>query len=261
MAEAERNEWLSVGQEAAVVNFHDSASLLTPFCDAKGIFLMIPPNYNARAGYAEARHIISSFKDAIASTRPPRLVGLSSIGGHRTERLGLIEQSHIFETELGAIDLPVSFLRPAWFMENAIWQIPNAESTGTFESYLAPLTRTLPMAATADIGIAIADLLLDKSEKRRTVEIEGPNRYSPADVALELGTLLGRDLVATLIPRPSWHQRFLDEGSADPGERIAMLDGFNSGWIDFEGPQVERRFGIIALRTVLEQILLRKRQR
>lgn len=259
LSKPECNEWLSLGQDAAVVDFNDSSSIIGPFSDADGIFLMIPPNYNAQSGYTEARRIIASFRKAVLDTRPGRIVGLSSIGGHRQTGLGLIEQSHIFETEFSSVNIPTSFLRPAWFMENAFWQLPEATERGTLESYLSPLDRKIPMTATADIGACLASLLLDNGHQSRVVEIEGPERYSPDDLATDLSLLLETFIQAVPVPRDVWHDRFINEGSIEPSERIAMLDGFNSGWIDFEGPPVEKQIGQTPLRTVLKQLIRRFR--
>jgi NAD(P)H dehydrogenase (quinone) len=259
ISEAEQREWLGMRQEAAVVDFYREETLAGPLSGAEAAFIMIPPNYNARADYSEARQIISSFITVLQATRPRRVVCLSSIGGHRTERLGLIEQSHILEDSLGSLDLPISIIRPAWFMENAAWQISTADREGKLESFLYPLDRAIPMTATVDIGSAIATLMTDHSQARRVVEIEGPRRYSPSDLAEEMQVMVGRPVETTIVPRSDWHDRFIAEGSPAPSERIAMLDGFNSGWIDFEGPPCEKQYGSKSLQSVLADLIFRYR--
>ena len=46
----------------------------------------------------------------------------------------------------------------------------------------------------------------------------------------------------------------LDEGKKHPKPRIEMLDGFNEGWIDFEGGEGHTVKGRIELKTVLETL-------
>ncbi|UPJ71855.1 NmrA family NAD(P)-binding protein [Bradyrhizobium sp. 187] len=260
VSEAERSEWLDARQEAVAVDFYRKDSIVAPLTDVTAVFLMIPPNYDAQADYAEARQIIDSFAHAIRICRPHRVICLSSIGAHRTHGLGIIQQSRILEDELGSMDLPISFVRPAWFMENAAWQLPLADRDGAFESFLWPLERRIPMTATADIGNTIADLMMsDTSNERRVVEIEGPQGYSPLDVAREMSNLLGRAVEAKPVPRENWHLKLAQEGSANPSERMAMLDGFNSGWIDFEGPPCEKRTGSTPLTDVLAHLIHRYR--
>jgi uncharacterized protein YbjT (DUF2867 family) len=257
IAETERQEWIERGQDAAVVDFNDATTLLVPLSGVQGAFFIIPPNYNARAGFAEARQIIATFKRAIAATFPGKVVGLSSIGAQHTDGLGLIEQSFLFERLFAEDNVEAVFLRPGWFMDNVAWQIADAAQTGVLESYLAPLHRKIAMTAAIDVGRTVAELLLDKNRRTGIVEIEGPARYSPHDVAAELSRQLNRRVAATEIPRQQWQARFAAEGNGDPSQRVAMLDGFNSGWIDFEGGPIERR----VLPTTLAEVISLHRRR
>jgi NAD(P)H dehydrogenase (quinone) len=40
----------------------------------------------------------------------------------------------------------------------------------------------------------------------------------------------------------------------NPLPRMQMVDGFNEGWIDFEGAPAEHRIGRITLETVLREL-------
>ena len=44
---------------------------------------------------------------------------------------------------------------------------------------------------------------------------------------------------------------FLSAGMRNPTPRIQMLEGFNAGWISFEGGEIEQRTGSTTLDTVL----------
>jgi NAD(P)H dehydrogenase (quinone) len=44
-----------------------------------------------------------------------------------------------------------------------------------------------------------------------------------------------------VVPRDTWEALFRSQGMKHPLSRIRMLDGFNEGWIDFEGNGVEHR--------------------
>jgi NAD(P)H dehydrogenase (quinone) len=46
---------------------------------------------------------------------------------------------------------------------------------------------------------------------------------------------------------------------ADPTPRIRMLDGFNEGWIEFEGGQAGSVKGVIPLETVLRELVDRRK--
>src|SRR3546814_14592037 len=68
---------------------------------------------------------------------------------------------------------------------------------------------------------------------------------------------LEHDVETTAIPREQWAARFVDEGMpADrTAPRIAMLDGFNSGWIGFEKRSTEHVCGRIPLGYVADELV------
>jgi NAD(P)H dehydrogenase (quinone) len=56
------------------------------------------------------------------------------------------------------------------------------------------------------------------------------------------------------VPRDMWEALFRSQGMKHPLARIRMIDGFNEGWIDFEGGGTEHRTGRIPLEAVLNDI-------
>jgi NAD(P)H dehydrogenase (quinone) len=68
----------------------------------------------------------------------------------------------------------------------------------------------------------------------RVVELEGPERVTPNEIAATFARLLGRPVRMEAVPRGSWEALFKSQGMKNPIPRIRMLDGFNEGWIDFE---------------------------
>jgi hypothetical protein len=49
-------------------------------------------------------------------------------------------------------------------------------------------------------------------------------------------------------------QLFRSQGMNHPLARMRMIDGFNEGWIDFEGSGAEHRTGRISLEAVLKDL-------
>ena len=76
-------------------------------------------------------------------------------------------------------------------------------------------------------------------------------------VATILATLLGRPVRAVAVPRNEWQSIFENQGTeaSRTGPRIEMLDGFNSGWIGFEGKESEHVVGRITLEDALRPLL------
>jgi len=147
--------------------------------------------------------------------------------------------------------MPITFLRPAWFMDNAAWDITAARASGIIPSFLQPLDRPLPMVASIDVGRTAAGLLQEKWIGHRIVELEGPRRVSPQDLAACLSTLLGREVRSHAVPRETWETLFRSQGMRNPTPRMRMLDGFNEGWLRFTGPT---RKGTVELETVLGRL-------
>ena len=55
--------------------------------------------------------------------------------------------------------------------------------------------------------------------------------------------------------RYRWEALFRSQGMKHPLARIRMIDGFNEGWIDFEGDGTEHRSGQIQLEAVLRHLV------
>ncbi|HQT47415.1 MAG TPA: NmrA family transcriptional regulator, partial [Acidocella sp.] len=148
---------------------------------------------------------------------------------------------------------PVCFLRAAWFMENAAWDVAPARE-GVVPSFLQPLDKPVPMVATADIGTLAAALLQETWVGRRVVELEGPRRVTPNEIAAAFAKILGHEVHMQVVPRPSWAGLFALQGMRNPTPRAQMLDGFNEGWIEFEQKALK---GQTELETVLRQLVAR----
>ncbi|REG48439.1 uncharacterized protein YbjT (DUF2867 family) [Paraburkholderia sp. BL6669N2] len=255
--ESKAQQWAKRGADVAIASFEDADALTAAFRGTAGVFVMVAPNFAPQSGYPNAHEAATVLKQALTAARPERVAALSSIGGQRESGLGLITQVHILEAALAGLPIPTAILRPAWFMENSLWDIAPARDTGAMPSFLQPLERAYPMVATADIGRAIAGTLTQSWQGRRVIEIEGPQRYTQHEIAALLGGVLGRSVKAQAVPRDQWEGLFQAQGTAWPAPRIEMIDGFNSGWIDFEDGVNERVVGATAYETVLAELVAR----
>jgi uncharacterized protein YbjT (DUF2867 family) len=158
---------------------------------------------------------------------------------------------------LGESPIPITFLRPGWFMENSSWDLAPAREQGMIPSFLQPLDKPVPMAATADIGCVAAELLQETWKGHRVVELESAQRVTPNEIAATFADLLGIPVRMEAVPRDTWEALFRSQGMKNPAPRIRMLDGFNEGWIEFESGQAGSRKGKVALKTVLKSLVER----
>lgn len=138
------------------------------------------------------------------------------------------------EAALMKLSLPLTILRAGWFIENALSDAPSARDAGVIYSFLQPADRAFPMVATRDMGRVAADIIRENRSGMRIVEVEGPRRVSPNDLALAFARALGKPVHVELVPRDTWETLFRSKGMKNPLPRISMLDGFNQGWIEFQ---------------------------
>jgi len=248
--------WAKQGCEVALADVNDQQALQHAFEGTEGVFVLLPPTFDPTPGFPEARKTIATLRAALAAAKPSKVVVLSTIGAQATQ-LNLLNQLQILEQELGTLPMPVAFLRAAWFIENAAWDVAPARDSGIVPSFLQPLDKRVPMVATADIGRVAAELLRESWTGRRVVELEGPQRISPDMIAESFARLLGRDVSMTIVPRDTWEDLFRSQGMKNPTPRMQMIDGFNEEWIRFEGAENEVRKGRVPLDTVLQSLIER----
>ncbi|KWE64112.1 NmrA family NAD(P)-binding protein [Burkholderia sp. MSMB2157WGS] len=248
--------WAERGCEMATAVMEDPASLAAAFAGASGVFILLPPVFDPAPGFPEARKVIEAVSAALLTARPEKVVCLSTIGAQAHET-NLLTQLTLMEQALCEMPMPVTFLRPGWFMENAAWDVAFARDGGVVASYLQPLDKPVPMVATADVGRVAAELLQQTWSGVRVVELEGPRRVSPHDLALAFARVLGRDVRAEAVDRRTWEALFRAQGMKHPLPRMRMLDGFNEGWIDFDSYPDDILRGHVALDTVLGEMVSR----
>ena len=247
------NEWASQGCDIAIADMNDADSLAQAFTGTEGVLLVLPPIFDPTPGFPEVRAILTALKRALEQARPTQVVSISTVGAQARQE-NLLTQHTLHERILGELALPITFLRPAWFMENAAWDLAPARDTGVIQSFLQPLDRRIPMVATADIGRVAAELLQERAAQHRVVELEGPRPVSPEDIASSFARQLGRSVTARTVPHDTWDSLFRAQGMKNPLPRIQMLDGFNQGWITFEH---RPRQGATELDTVLRGLIER----
>jgi NAD(P)H dehydrogenase (quinone) len=240
--------WAAKGCVVAVASVGHADALTKAFSGTDGVFLMTPPDFDPEPGFPETRANAVAIKAAIDAARPAKVVFLSTVGAQVSEP-NLLNNSTMTEKMLRTVSVPVVLLRAGWFMENAAGDVEAARS-GVIPSLLQPLDHAIPMVATADIGRTAAELLRDTWSGVRLVELEGPRRYSARDIGTAFAAALGREMRMDPVPRDTWETLFRSQGMKHPMPRIRMVDGFNEGWIDFEGGG-EHRKGATTLDAVI----------
>lgn len=248
--------WAARGCEIALATMTDANALAHAFEGAEAVFILPPPEFDPAPGFPEAREVIDTIVAAVARSKPRRIVCLSTIGAQATQT-NLLTQRSLLEEALRKQAIPVTFLRPGWFMENCAWDVDSARNEGIVRSFLQPLDRAIPMIATDDIGELAAKLMQERWPGVRIVELEGPRRTSPDDIAAAFAQVLGKPVRAQAVARDTWEALFVSQGMKHPTPRIQMLDGFNEGWIDFERQREHIVKGETPLVDVIRKLVAR----
>ena len=116
-------EWQKLGCDIALADVADAASLQRAFTGVDGVFVLLPSNFDPSPGFPESVALIANIRQALLAAMPPKVVVLSTIGAQATQP-NLLGQLRLMEQALGSLPMPVTFLRAAWFMENAAWDVP-----------------------------------------------------------------------------------------------------------------------------------------
>ena len=229
--------WASRGCEVAIAEMGDARALVNAFTGVKAVFILPPSDFDPEPGYPAARRVITALVDSLTKAKPARVVCLSTVGADAIED-NLLTQRAMLEQALGAAtDIATTFLRAAWFLDNAQWDVMSAREEGVIRSFLHPLDRKIPMVAARDVGVQAAELMREAFTGHRVVRLEGPSKVSPDDIAAAFTKALGHPVHAAQVPREDWAMLFRAQGMRNPEPRIRMLDGFNEGWISFGDAQ------------------------
>jgi uncharacterized protein YbjT (DUF2867 family) len=111
--------------------------------------------------------------------------------------------------------MAATVLRAAYFMSNWDFALETARKGGVVQS-LFPADFELAMVAPTDIGEVAARLLTDPVEPGPLHHVEGPERYTPSQVASAFGSALAKHVRLVTVPRSKWKSTFESMGFSKP---------------------------------------------
>lgn len=247
--------WKTKGAEVVVASLDDVSALTKAFEGAKGIYLLVPPNYGAEAWLADQRARMDRAAEAVQKSGAEHVVFLSSVGGHIAEGTGPIRAASYGEQVLGRAAKRLTILRPCYFMDNWAPVIGAAKAQGVLPTFIAPQAK-IPMISTKDIGRIGAERLIAGGSGKQIVEMAGPAEYSPDEVASALGQILGKTVTAQHAPLSAVVPAFKSFGFSDEAARLfeEMYTAFSKGAIGYEHPAKLVR-GTVTLHEALRKMV------
>ncbi|TKB88476.1 MAG: NAD-dependent dehydratase [Nitrospira sp.] len=244
--------WKAKGADVAVASLDDVPALTKAFEGAKGLYLLVPPNYGAEAWLADQRARMDRAAEAVQKSGVDHVVLLSSVGGHLHGGTGPIRAASYGEQALGCLAKRLTILRPCYFMDNWAPVIGAAKAQGVLPTFIAPQAK-IPMISTKDIGRIGAERLMTGGKGKQIVELAGPEEYSPEQVAAVLSQILGRAVSAQHAPLSAVVPTFKSFGFSDEAAKLfeEMYTSFSRGTIGYEHP-VSLVRGRVALAEALK---------
>lgn len=223
------------GAEAFVGSVDNPSALARAFQGAKAVYAMVPPNYTAENPRADQNKIGDALARALAEAHVTHVVNLSSLGAHVSDGAGPISGLHDVEQRLNMLNNTHIFhLRPAYFMENFLLNIPLIKGQGINGSPMRP-DIPMPMIATQDIATEAVRLLLDLGFSGKTTrELMGPRDLSMVEATRIIGSAIGKpDLPYVQFPYEQAEKAMAGMGlSAGMAQAMTeMYRGFNEGAI------------------------------
>ena len=214
--------WRKCGAQTAVVDVRDSHALRAVFRTGTRAFLLNPNADVSTDTDREEQATVRSIVAALEESGLQKVVVASTYGAQPGERCGDLNILYDFEQALAVQPIPATIQRAAYYMSN--WdELLDAAKDGVLPTML-PADMRIPMVAPADLGKAAARHLLEPPDDQDVHYVEGPERYSPQDVADAFAAALGNPVKVEVTPRDQWIAAYRKLGfSAAAAESYARM--------------------------------------
>lgn len=225
--EARGAELKAAGAQIAVGDVRDTARLRDVFRAGRRAFLLNPSAAPSGDTDVEERLNVASILNALEDSRLELVVAASTYGARPGERCGDLTVLYELEEGLRSRAIPAAINRGAYYMSNWLGMIDAVREGGTLPSFF-PADFALPMVAPRDVGEAAARRMVE-SPDRSALQlhfIEGPERYTPRDVAAAFTAVLNKTVKVEPVPRSQWVDTFVQLGfSKAAAESYACMTG------------------------------------
>lgn len=231
--------WADRGAEVAVATLEDADAVRAALTGARAAYLLVPPVWGAEDPVAAGIAIGQTLASAAAATGTPAVL-LSSTGAQVPDGTGPIRILHHTEAAFRAAQVPATFLRAAYFVENHGSVLEPVKAQGVLPSFLAAET-AFPMVSTLDIGRTAARLLREgPMEGPRIVELAGPEDASPNTVAKRLSEIIGKPVTVSEAPLEAAEGALTAAGLPPAWAALyaELYRGVSTGRITFAGAPV-----------------------
>jgi len=205
--------WTAKGAGFEVADILDSSRLHELFGRGERLFILNPPAPPSTDTVAEETKSMSAIINALQDTKPEKIVAASTYGAQPGDQLGDLGVLYQMEQQLASLQTPQAVIRSAYYMSNWDMALSTIKESGMLPTLYPPGFK-LPMVAPADIGKFAATLMLN--DETGLHFIEGPEPYSPDDVAAAFGEAFNKTVTVATTPEDEWQAALEKAGFSAP---------------------------------------------
>jgi uncharacterized protein YbjT (DUF2867 family) len=202
------------GARVVTADARDVDTLRHAYRHGEHLFMLNPPAEPSTDTQARERETASNMISALEGSRIKKVVAQSTFGARPADQMGDLNVLYEMEQGLKRSGVPTSVLRAAYYMSNWDASLASARDEGILHTFF-PIDLKIPMVSPGDLGEAAASLMLAPVEQTECIYVEGPARYSSAQVAAAFAAALGREVKAQTIPEREWIAAFKRLGFSD----------------------------------------------
>jgi uncharacterized protein YbjT (DUF2867 family) len=218
------------GAEVAEADIEDVVSLRAAFRRGRRAFLLNPPADPGTDTDAVEKSSVARILAALEGSGLEKVVAESTGGAQPGERIGDLSVLWELEQGLARQGIPAAINRAAYYMSNWDGMLDGVRGDGKLPT-MFPADMPIPMIAPRDLGKIAADRLMSSRDDTGIRYVEGPKRYTSAEVAKAFSNALGIPVAVEVTPREKWKEAFQGMGFSDAaaesyaGMTAASVDG------------------------------------
>jgi uncharacterized protein YbjT (DUF2867 family) len=224
--------WTQRGAEVLVADIWNPASLRAAFKLGRRAFLLNPPADTSKDTDSIERKTVAKILEALDGSGLEKVVAASTGGAQAGDRIGDLNVLWELERGLDEQPIPAAVQRGAYYMSNWVAQMDAVRETGQLQSMI-PADMEIAMVAPQDLGRYAAARLVSPLDDVALRHVEGPKRYSPAEIAQAFSQALSRPVEVVVTPRERIEEAFKELGFSSPAAhsyarmtRLCLDNGF-----------------------------------
>lgn len=199
------------GAEIVVGNMLNIDDLRNAFDRCDGAFLLTPRNVKSEDPVEEEIEIGKNYGRALMDSTVGHVVHLSVIAARQNTGIPHFDSKRWVEDSIASGEVDVTFLRPTFFMENLLKQLPLMQEMGMISLPLPP-DASIPMVATDDVAYAAVESLKGGGCGCAEYDLLGPKNYTMLEVAEIVGRAVGKDIRYYQLPDDQAVDKFMQHG-------------------------------------------------